>query len=296
VTTVAQQVEATRRMLRQSQTDEISVLDQDYAVGDDKVYLRYPKPNVQQGTIISVGLNTFYVLQVLANGASFTVMPAADGGGEYAVEHGEIIRIRPAFSTFSIFAEWSGALTSMSSPANGLFGYGVFDSAPDFVSNVYPLPTTGTWPNVVPIGVASARYHILGSDAWQELDGVEYVNGMRHVRVYGRVPDTDLIHFILTFKFTPPTSLSQTTASLGLSPDNEDIPSYGAAQVLALGDEGRRNQPQSQGDPRRATEVQAGANVGVSRAFGLQFNQRVREEQARQRSLYPIRRRAVVND
>lgn len=296
MTTVGQQVEATRRMLRQTQTDDITVLDEDYTVGADEVKVRYAKPNVQVGTILSVGLNTFYVLQVLANGASFKVMPAADGGAEVDVPHGEIVRIRPAFTTYSIFDQWNQALLSMSSPANGLMGYGVFDSPPDYVSNIYPLPTTGTWPSVVPIKVLSARYHILGSDAWQELGGVEYVNPMRHIRVYGFAPDTDLIHFVLGFPFTPATSLSQTTASLGLDDRNDDIPNYGAAAVLALGDEARRVQPQSQGDPRRASEVPAGANVGVSRSFSALFTQRCREEQGRLHSLYPTRLRAVVND
>ena len=296
MSTVRSQIERTRQLLRQSQVDDLSVLEDDYAVGDDKIVLKYPKPNIQAGTVVSVGLNTFYVLQTLSGGSSFVVMPSLDGGPEVACDHGEVARFRPAFTTYSIFAAWSDALVSMSAPANGLVGYGVFDANPDFVSNIYPLPTTGTWPSVVPIKVVSARYHILGSDAWQELDGVEYVNAMRHIRVYGMTPDTDLIHFVLAFPFTAPTTLDQTTASLGLSDRNDNLPCLGAASVLALGDEARRNQPQAQGDPRRAAEVQGGANIGVSRAFAAQFLSGMREEFTYQNALYPTLRRRVVND
>lgn len=296
MSTVRTQLERTRQLLRQSQVDDLSVLDDDYAIGDDKITVRYPKPNIQAGTVVSVGLNTFYVLQTLSGGRSFVVMPNLDGGPEVDCAHGEVVRFRPAFTTYSVFSAWSEALLSMSSPMNGLRGYGVFDATPDFVSNIYPLPTTGTWPTTVPVAVVSARYHILGSDAWQELDGVEYVNSMRHIRVYGMTPDTDLIHFVLAFPFTAPTSLDQTCASLGLSDRNDDLPAYGAAAVLALGDEARRQQPQAQGDPRRAAEIGPGANIGVSRSFQATFTQRMREELSYQSALYPTRRQRVVND
>lgn len=296
MSTVRVQVERTRQLLRQSQVDDLSVLDEPYAVGDDKITLRYAKPNIQAGTVVSVGLNTFYVLQTLSGGAAFVVYPSLDGGPEVDCPGGEVVRFRPAFTTYSIFAAYSDALVSMSSPVNGLHGYGVFDANPDFVSNIYPLPESGTWPSVVPIKVVSARYHILGTDAWQELDGVQYVNAMRHIRIYGATPDTDLIHFVVAFPFTAPTSLDQDTSSLGLSDRIDNLPCLGAASVLALGDEARRNQPQSQGDPRRATEVQGGANIGVSRAFAQQFQSGMREEFAYQAALYPIHRRRVVND
>lgn len=296
MSTVRSQIERTRVLLRQSQVDDLSVLDDDYTIGDDEITLRYPKPNIQAGTVVSVGLNTFYVLQSLAGGARFVVMPSLDGGPEVDVPHNEVVRFRPAFTTYSVFAAWTDALNSMSAPANGLHGFGVFDAVPDFVSNVYPLPTTGTWPGVVPIKVVSARYHILGTDAWQEMNGVEYVNSMRHIRVYGMTPDTDLIHFVLAFPFLAPTSLDQTAASLGLSDRNDNLPCYGAAAALALGDEARRQQPQAQGDPRRAGEIAPGANVGVSRAFSAMFTSGMREEFTYQQSLYPTRRQRVVND
>lgn len=282
-------------MLRGSQVDEMSVLDVDYNIGDQEVQLRYPKPNVQPGTMISVGLNSFIVLATKNSGQTFTVFPKADGGPEVDVAHGELIRIRPAYTTWAILRQWNGALTSMSSPVNGITGYGMYESVPDYVANVYPLPDTAPWTTRSAIRVQMAQYLRIGIDQWVDLNGVHYLANQRTIQVTGATPDAVQLRFLLSFPFDDATSLATDTATLGLTAENEDIPGLGAAQVLALGDEGRRAQPVHQGDPRRAGEVQAGANVGVSRAFGAQFKSRMVEEHARQQSLYPYRLQMAVN-
>ena len=282
-------------MMRATQMDEVSVLADDYTVGQNELTLRYPKPNLQAGMVVCAGLNTFIVLAVGAGGQTLTVYPSGDGGPEVAVPHGTLVRIRPAVTTWSLLREWNSALTSMSAPPNGITGFGMFESVPDYVANVYPLPDTDPWTTRQPIRVLAAQYHAIGQDVWRNLNGVEYQHTVRTIKVVGRVPDATQLRFTLSFPFDQATDLTTDTTVLGLNQYNEDIPGLGAAAMLALGDEGRRNQPVRQGDPRRAGEVQAGANIGMARAFQAAFKQRIIEETARQGTLYPYRMQDVVN-
>jgi hypothetical protein len=182
----------------------------------------------------------------------------------------------------------------MSSPAHGVYAFGEFEAVPDYVANVYPLPTTGSWPASTPIRVLSAQYHVIGVDQWRTLNGVTYQPAERTVRVVGATPDATQLRFVLSFPFIQATTLEQDSSVLGLSSWNEDVPCLGAAGMLALADEGRRVQPVTQGDPRRATEVQPGANIGVSRSFFAQFNDRLLEEHARLVGQYPYRQQFAV--
>lgn len=284
--TVGDKVEEVRSMLRGSLSDELSVLDDDYAVGTNRLTLRYPKPNLQPGTIVTCGLNTFYCLSVTSNGSTMTVHPSADGGPEVAVSHGEVIRIKPAHTTWAIFREWCNELEALSSPEVGLYGYGSFDAQPDYANNVYRFPDTGAFLTLTPIRLLSARYQVRGFDQWQRIHGVEWQPEHRAVRVYGSVPNAAFLRFIFAFPFLRPDDLSTTTTSLGLTATNDDIPGLGVAARLSLSDEARRNMIAPQGDPRRPTEVMAGANIGVARMFQAKQAQRIAQESARLLGLF----------
>lgn len=268
-------------MLRGSLTDELSVLDDDYVAGAGRLNLRYPKPNLQPGTIVSVGLNTFYALSVTSNGSTMVVHPGADGGPEVNVPHGEVIRIRPAHTTWALFRDWCTELEGLSSPDVGLYGYNTFDALPDWVNNVYRLPDTGDWATLTPLRLLSARYQIRGFDQWQKMYGVEWQPENRVIRVYGLTPNAAFVRFVFAFPFTQPADLTTTTSSLGLSAANEDIPGLGVASNMALSDEARRNQIAPQGDPRRPTEIPPGANIGVARMYQAKQQQRIAQESAR---------------
>lgn len=285
MTTVGTLVEEVRSLLQGTMPDELSVLDGDYNPGDGRLVLRYPKPNLQVGSLVSAGLGTFYVLAVDSAGRTLTVHPQVDGGPDVAVPSTTIVRMRPQYTDWSIFREWNGEAASLSSPLNGLYAYNQFTAITDYVAGIYPLPSP-QWDGQTPVRLLGARYQHQVTLSWQRTSA-EYQPDTREVRVYGDQPTALQFEFIFAFPFGQATALSTDPSTLGFTEHTWDIPGLGAAANLTRGGEARRNQLAAQGDPRRAQEVPPGAQIGVSRAFAQIQEQRIAEERTRLQAEIP---------
>jgi hypothetical protein len=223
----------------------------------------------------------------LLSGNQITVQPGADGGPTVAAPFGEVIRIKPAHTTWAIYREWCSELLSLSSPQVGLYGYGSFQSAPSWKDNVYPLPDdVAPFDTADPIRLLQARYQIRGYDQWQKINGVEWQPEQATIRVYGMTPNAVALRFVFAFPFGQPDALTDDIATLGMSDAMADIPGLGVAATLSLTDEARRNMVAPQGDPRRAGELPPGANINVSRMFQMQQQSRIGQESARLLALF----------
>lgn len=281
MTTVGVLVEQVRSTLMGSLTDEISILGEDYVAGSGQVVLKYAKKNIGPGGgLVCVGLNTFYVLAVNAAGDTLTVHPGADGGPEVNVTAGEVVRFKPTYTTWSIFREWCNELSSMSSPNNGLYAFGSFESSPNWQSGTYALPDAWATAGEFPLRLLIARYKQRGHTSWQAISGEWQADG-NEVRIYGEQPNASSIEFVLAFPFKQPVDLTTDPADCGLNENNWDIPGLGAMETLSRGGESRRMNPSSQGDPRRAAEIPTGANIGISREWGRKQAERMQEELTR---------------
>jgi hypothetical protein len=295
--TVGDLANRVRSMLLGSLSDDLTVLAADYAPGQSQVTVTFPKKNVNVGSVLSFGLNTVQVMDADASGTVFTVLPQIDGGPDTAEPAGTIVRCKPQFTNWAIFRELCNDMTGMSSPMEGLFAVNTFEAPVDWISGTYPLPlhwTTSDTPNV--LRFLRARYRLWGLDAWQAVDGAEWQPEQNIVRIYGTVPGASTLEFSFAFEFGDATDMSTTLAEIGMPTNMSDIPTYGAANALAMATEGRRAQVFSQGDSRRPSEIQPGQSLGFAREWERVRQQRVNEENARLMAIYGYRQQMPVNE
>lgn len=284
MTLVRDMVATVRSMMTGALLDEVSVLLQPFDPQvDEQIVLKYPKRSIGVGSTLCAGLNTFTAMAVSGDGALVTVIPARDGGPTEALPANEIVVIRPQFTTWSIVREIQSDIDAMSSPNVGLFEPFQFEAAVDDVNGTYVVPDLPD--GRLPFRLLKAEWRIEGTDAWQAFTEAEWQPNTNTVRVFFQ-PDGRRVRFTMAFPFGKITSLGTILADIGLSPEVEDIPLLGAASTLALGWEGRRVQPFSQGDSRRAGEVQPGSNTSLARQFKARQQERIADELARLTRLY----------
>jgi len=89
------------------------------------------------------------------------------------------------------------------------------------------------------------------------------------------------VEFVFAFPFLEATTLDTDAEALGLNEWTMEIPGLFACSRLGRGKETRRVRVDAEGDPRRADEVPAGANLGVSRDWLADAMQRTMEESGR---------------
>ena len=277
-------VETVRSMLTGSQIDEVSVLAAPYtAATDTTITLQYPKRSVALGSTLTAGLNTFTVMAVDGSGGTITVLPSMDGGPNVNVAQGTIVRIRPQFTTWSIFRELQSEIDSMSSAYVGLYQDWVVDTVSTTLNRstgIYGIPdrTDGQ----IPFRLLKAEFLVGGtSELWQTFTDAEYIPQGNGVRVFSDPTQVAAYRFTLAVGFGQMVDLATDVNLIGITNALAGIPMLGAAATMCLGWEGRRVQPVFQGDSRRAAEVQPTSNSNLSRQYRLQQQGAVTEEQAR---------------
>lgn len=271
MTTIADLVNDVRSRLSGTFTDELNVLGGDYNAGSGSVTLTYDT-QFTVGSILSCEENTWYVVAVDSSAArTVRVIPSYDGGPDLDKAAGKVVRVKPRVTDWAMFSHIRDQIMLMSSPANGL---GIVDFWMD-----YGLTQSGMFPP--PTGIVPQRIHnVYGSDGQRWWPVTQYDLQVGAVRVWD---DRFLQYcFVYSMPFVEATSFSQDAINdIGLSEAMLDIPVLGAAGMLLLTQENRRNQLGSQGDPRRAQEVQAGSNMGSGREMLRMRDQRIGQEYAR---------------
>lgn len=290
-TTASDLVEKVRSMLWGGAGDTLNALAADYTAGSGTLSLQIPNRAVGSGNLISVGLNTFYVV-ANADGTSLSVLPAADGGPDQDIVAGTIARIKPRSTTWSIFREIHDAIVDMGSPRTGLFQALSFEAvAQQDPTRMYALPT-GWWDDALgPQRLVRARWRPRGINTWETLHSAEYLVERYAVRVAREPIEAAQYQFTFAFPFYAPQALTDEMDDLGLTEKSQqDIPPLRAAARLSLGVEGRRVQPFSQGDARRAEEVPITASLSVAREFNREYREAVMAERSRLQSLWSFTR------
>lgn len=292
-------VKTVRSMMTGSLMDEISVLDTAYdPLADNFITLRYPKRNLAVGVPLSVGLNTFVVLSVSTDGTRVDVMPSVDGSPNVAAPAGEMVLIRPQFTTYSIFRELQSEIQSMSSVDCGLFATIIMQSEGiNYQDGTYSVDPLDIPAGREVIRMAKAEWRISDTNAWQAFGAAEWQHSGQAIRVAADPPGATEYAFTLATTFGQVADLTtDLDAVCGVPDAMADIPMLGACATLALGWEGRRTQPFAQGDSRRAAEVQVGSNSGLSRTYMAKQQKRVNEELARLLSKYGWRQQMTTGE
>lgn len=279
MSTMRELVDQTRSMVNGSLAEALTLTDRPYVAGSGVLALRYSARTIVPGTILSVGLNTLYVLEGDPAGVSVKVLPSYEGGPDVDVPEAYRVEIRPRHTVWRTFRELALEIEGLCGPAGGLWVPKRWTTQVDPVWETYPIPS-----EVGPVKrILGVRYRQPGStDLWIDMRDWEFQpDASTGPQVIARgAPGGALIEFVAGGAVSAPTSLDESTVDLDMPPEWEDIPMLGAAATLAMSGESRRLQPFSQGDPRRADEVPATANSSLSREFRRRQKDRIDDEYA----------------
>lgn len=286
MTTMGELVQQTRSALNGTLSEALSVLAAPYVAGSGVLNLRYLARQVPPGSILSVGLNTFYVIEGDPSGQKIIVLPSYDGGPDVDMPEGSRVEIRPRHTIFRTFRELTEAMDNMCTPRTGLWVPIRWVAPVDVVWSTYPVPA-----GLKPERVLGVRYRFPGSpDRWIQVERFRFqpeASTGAQITVFSPIPGGTDVEFTAGGRISAPVDLDQNITDTGLPEEWSDIALYAACASLALTGEARRAQPSSQGDPRRAEELPMGMSTSLSREFTRRHDDRVDEEYSRLVRLFP---------
>lgn len=283
----------TRTYLMSGLQEERNKLSQDYTAAGSTLHFTYPLGGVVKGARLAVGLNTFYVWDVGADGMSATVSGGEEGSTDANAATGTVIRVRPRFTDSELFTALNEELGALSSPQSGLFQVKTFDITYNASIDGYDLTAITDLQSIYEV-----RYQEPGPGKdWPRVPNhmwrldrsaltTDFASGNALKLFGGGAPGFD-VRLVYKAPLTALTNLATTTASTGISTAAADIPPLGAAIRMMTGREVKRNFTESQPDTRRHGEVPPGAVFNSQRGFQIQYAQRLAAEQARLAALYP---------
>lgn len=281
MTTMADLVADARRMVYGSLSENLNLCAATYTAGDDSIVMELDVSGITTGTVLSSGLNVWWVKSVDTSTKTCYVITGYDNSPNSGMAVGDIITIRPQAHDWYLFTTMQDVIRSLSSPNNGLYKIGTWTTDVDPTYQTYPIPVAaqdGT-------GVLGARVLVPGQpDVWLDIPkkAILWQDSQNVVRLTRNLPAGTSIEFRYKGPFTVPTALTDDPiADVGLTSHMLDIPALGTAVTLLRTTEGRRMQVQSQGDSRRPTEVGQGANLNTAREFERDLKSRIGDEASR---------------
>lgn len=293
--TLSTWVDRTRSHLMSGRSEERNTLSVSYTAGSGSLTLTSPLGGVVAGGRISIGLNTFYVSAIPESGTTITVIGGQEGTTDANAAGGALVRVGPRFTDADVVDALTTDLADLSAPDNGLFqmksldltyanfttGYDV--AAADMI-DLYEVraQASGTAKDWVKLAKA-------GYDLERNADTAVFPSGLALML---RQPGANGLKVRLLYRagFVAPLLLATDLATTGLPLTAYDIPPMGAAMRLVSTREVKRNFTETQGDTRRAGEVQAGAVTQSMRPLAALRMARIQAEAARLMAQYADRK------
>lgn len=271
--------------------------------------------SIAPGVILSAELELLYVTAWDASNSTATVIRGYYGSVPSNHDAGIIVYLNPRYSRYDIGVAINDDLRSLSSPTNGLFRVGVAELTYNPVYAGYDL---GALPSNF-TDILEIRYRIAPPYRtfpaikkwkvirWESNGGVTdpvfpsgrglviYESGWPGLPIYVtysapfiRFVDTadSVLNTPATNDEAPPYDGYDTATVQNLTPTMLDLPPLGAEIDLTLPREISRNFMESQPDPRKATEVTAGAVAGSVNALINRRAARMSEEADRLQRQY----------
>ena len=294
MTTAQDWINEVKRHLLSGERENINRLASSPTSGATTVTYEFDQGGIMAGATIEIDTELMYVWSVNTGTKVATVQRGMFGSTAAAHTSGALITVNPRFPQFHIFNTLNQELLDLSSPANGLYRVAVEEITSAAGITGYDLSLTDF---ISPIEVF---FEASASEKWwkrstnwrvqENADTTDFASG-RTLQVFD---DTGAVggSVRLTYRraFDVLTGLSDDVNSVtGIPVEATDIPPLGAAGRLLLHRAARRTFDESQGEPRRAQEVEANAATNAASAL-LGFRQRrINAEVARLNALYPTR-------
>jgi hypothetical protein len=288
MTTAADLVQRVRDLVYGGATDEFNRLGSAHTAGEQSLVFDFDPRGATTGSVLSIGLSTYLVWTVDAISKSVEVSPGHAGSVESGHPAKSLVRVRPRVTDKVIFDALNRDLRLMSSPEQGLYAVGTWNPVVDPVDQAWVVPAEHAGME----RILACRFTPTGQpDRWLEANAIlNTSDDEQRVVMTTYLSPSDTVEIAYAKPFGQFTSLDDPVEPVGLVPDLEDIPVFGAAASVLWGMESRRNQLVAQSDTRRPDEVPAGALTGTAREFARQRTILVNAELARLQRRYPYRR------
>ena len=291
-------IEGTRFRLMSGHQEQLNRLASGYTAGSGSMSFDFDISGIRSGTVISVGTSTFYVWEASTTLKTATVQGAWDGTTDQDWPAGTIVRVAPRFTDAQILRALNEDINDLCSPSNGLFQVGIAELSYDSALIGYDLSAA---PNMIsPIElrvnnpgsykewtrIPSHKFRIL-KGAPTGADGFESGLALFLYDQWGGATG-DRLHLTYRKTFNQLSTYYSTKAATGMPTTTWDLPPIGAAISLMAGREIKRSFTESQGDPRRASEVTGGKSTESVVALQRLRQQRIASEKQRLDGFYPI--------
>lgn len=284
MTTMKDMIADARRMAYGSMSEQMNLIGAVGAAGATSIVLDMDVSGITPGMILSSGLNIWYVRGTEPSTKTVFVIPGIDNAPTAAVALNDFVYVKPRVTDFYLFELVNTEIGRLSSPENGLYRIDSWTEAVDATYQTYDIPTVDA---AAMIGLLRVRYRMPGTtDVWIDIPEKSYrlqVNdGTSRIRLLRNIPSGTDIQFLYKASFNRATALTDDALTVcGLSDSLVDIPPLGALGTLLRSTEFRRNQVQTQGDARRASEVNSGPNLTGAQLTDRDYKSRVQEEYIR---------------
>ena len=288
--TMADAIADVRRMTYGSMSEKINVVNLSSSAVVTEVALELDVSGIQEGMILSSGLNVWYVKGASVSDRKVFVVPGIDNSPVGGVSAGDLVYVRPRMTDWYAFNLLNDEIRALSAPTNGLFKVGSWTVDSDPTYQTYTVPEAAADMQ----DLIRVRYRLPGTpnvqidlpvSAWRWRPTAT----SNVVQLTRNIPMGTEVTFVYKAPFTAATALSDDlVTTCGLAESMTDIPPLGVATSLLSTTESRRIQVQTQGDARRADEVPATSNSAAAREMRRVYRDRIQDEYARLRAKYPI--------
>lgn len=285
-------IETTKRHLLSGQRPQMNKLAAPSVISATSLQFTYDMTGIKEGSYVQVDLEVFYVWSVNTGAKTAVVEPAQEGSVPAAHDQGDIVVVNPRFPDHAVLAALNDCISSLSSPALGLYQTRTVDLTYVTTAGGYDLATT----DLLDIVDVHARRGDATSKDWQSLNNwqvdrkantANFPSGTALFLTDSADSGTS-VRVEYRSGFSTLTNLTDNVLSVtGLPTTALDIPPMGAAIRLVRPREIKRNQTESQGDGRRAGEVTPGAVAGSVNALERDYYRRISEEAARLSAVNP---------
>ena len=297
MTTGQNWIDATRRQVLGTYVEKRNKVASTYNPGDGVLNLSQDMSAITPGTILSAGLNVFYVWSV--NGSAATVDGGQNGSTDVAVSAGTLVRVNPILTDAEIWQELANDVASLS--GEGIYGINSSDLSYSPIYTGYDLGATAAT-NL--IDIIEVKYLTPGPQkdmprlpktGWRLTRNAVVADIPSGISLQILAPSPQnvsgyLVRVVWKSLLVAPATPATDVSASGLQPSAYDLPPIGAAIRIMAGREIPRNFTQNQGDVRRGAEVQAGAILQSSNGLKMERQQRIAVEKARLASMYAITR------
>jgi Leucine-rich repeat (LRR) protein len=290
VTTAGNLIDRVIQPLLAGTVEERNKIAASLNTSDTTVTATYDLGGLSTQTVFEIESELFYVWD--ANQTSKTLTVERGYGGTTAASHasGAVLTASPKFPRKQVLDALNSELADLSSPMNGLFQMKTVDLSYNGSDRMVNL--TGVT-DIIDFYEARLRYL---SDDYPIIKNVRFLRNMPTtdfasglVLAFDDDVRSGTVRVLYKAPYTAFSSEASTVASTGAATELEDLLVLGAQIRVLAGREVKRNFIESQGDTRRADEVQAGAMGNSMTGLMRLRRDRIQAEAARLARQYPLR-------